>query len=95
MTFEEYESSINKVLSNPDTMLTEIKPIIESLKTDLETSESLRAEVEDLNNRVRDLQDTNMKLFLSQSGAPDEEEDEMSEEEKEVEAFFNALKEDI
>lgn len=95
MKYSEYEEKINGVLSNPDTALTEIAPILEELKNDMETFEAVQSEVEELNARVRDLQETNIKLFLSQGGGESEEEEEETEEEKEVEEFFNNLKEEL
>jgi hypothetical protein len=78
MIFEEYRDSINSLLANPDTALTGISPLLDDLKGDLETRDALKAENETLNARIRDLQDTNMKLYLSLSGSgtPDEADDE-------------------
>lgn len=77
MVFEEYRDSINSLLANPDTALTGISPLLDDLKGDLETRDALKAENDALNARIRDLQDTNMKLYLSLSGggSPDEEAD--------------------
>ena len=85
MKFEEYKVAIDKVLASPDTALVEIAPI--------ETLESTQGEVEALNGRIRDLQDTNIKLFLSQGGKGSDDVDEIvADEEKAVEDFFNSLK---
>lgn len=93
MKFEEYKVAIDKVLASPDTALVEIAPIMDSLKADLETLESTQGEVEALNGRIRDLQDTNIKLFLSQGGKGSDDVDEIvANEEKAVEDFFNSLK---
>lgn len=64
MTFEEYDAKIKDVLTNPDTAQANIMGVMESLKGDLETATSLAAENEKLKDRIRDLQDTNAKLFL-------------------------------
>lgn len=96
MTYEEYTDKINTVLSNPDTALAEIAPVLESLKTDLSELDAAKSEIEQLNNRVSDLQETNIKLFLSQSAGEGEgDDDEEDEDEKEVEAFFEELKGDL
>lgn len=95
MTFDEYDKGIKKVLSNPDTALTEITPLLDELKMDLETLTTAQGEVEALNGRIRDLQDTNMKLFLSMGGKSSDEDDGIDEDAKDVEEFFNSLGEEL
>lgn len=78
MTYEEYEKGINEVLQNPDTALANIGGILESLKSDLTSMSTLVAEKESLEARIKDLQDTNMKLYLSMNnGAPASTEEEV------------------
>ena len=91
MKYQEYADKINGILAKPDTALAEIGPVLESLKSDLETLESSQIEVAALNDRIRDLQDTNIKLFLSQSGTGTPDEDDVSENDKAVEAFFDEV----
>lgn len=81
MTYEEYETRINGALANPDTAPTEFVNILSDLKTDLTAKDTLETEKTELETRVRDLQDTNMKLYLSVTGKSDgdEEEDEPAE----------------
>ena len=76
MTYEQYEERINKALANADTAPTEFVNILSELKTDLTAKDTLETEKSELETRVRDLQDTNMKLYLSVTGNSDEEEDE-------------------
>lgn len=76
MTYEEYEKRINGALANPDTAPTEFVNILSELKTDLTAKDTLETEKTDLETRVRDLQDTNMKLYLSVTGNSDEDEEE-------------------
>lgn len=64
MTYEEYDVKIKDVLSNPDTAQANILGVMDALKGDLENAASLVAENEKLKDRIRDLQDTNAKLFL-------------------------------
>ena len=94
MTYDEYKKGFDKILANPDTALTEITPLLEALKTDLETLDNVQGEVEALNERVRNLQDTNIKLFLSQGGTGKDDVEEIDENEKAVEDYFNQLKEE-
>ena len=81
MKYEEYEQRINNALANADTAPTEFVSILSELKTDLTAKDTLETEKTELETRVRDLQDTNMKLYLSVTGgsADDEEEDEPAE----------------
>lgn len=76
MTYEEYEKRINGALANPDTAPTEFVNILSDLKTDLTAKDTLETEKTGLETRVRDLQDTNMKLYLSVTGNSDEDEEE-------------------
>ena len=76
MTYEQYEERINNALANADTAPAEFISILSELKTDLTAKDTLETEKSELETRVRDLQDTNMKLYLSVTGNSDEEEDE-------------------
>lgn len=76
MTYEEYEKRINGALANQDTAPTEFVNILSDLKTDLTAKDTLETEKTELETRVRDLQDTNMKLYLSVTGTSDEDEEE-------------------
>lgn len=95
MTFDEYKTGFDKILASPDTAMVEIAPLLESLKADLDTLESVQGEVETLNGRIRDLQDTNIKLFLSQGGQIHDDVEEVDEDTKAVEDFFNELGKEI
>lgn len=94
MTFEEYEKSLNEVLQNPDTALANISGIMENLKTDLTNMSTLLSEKESLEARIKDLQDTNMKLYLSMNnGAPTstEEEEEPAEGPAVIDEFISEV----
>ena len=75
MTYEQYEERINNALANADTAPTEFVSILSELRTDLTAKDTLETEKSELETRVRDLQDTNMKLYLSVTGNSDEDED--------------------
>ncbi len=95
MKFDEYKAGFDKILASPDTAMVEIAPLLESLKTDLDTLESVQGEVETLNGRIRDLQDTNIKLFLSQGGKGNDDKDEVNENDAIVDEFFDGLCEEV
>lgn len=93
MSYEEYKKLIDELITSPDTAPANVQNILEQLKTDLTTLESLKTENTGLNEKVKVLQDTNIKLYMSQGGTPVEEntEDEVDEDVEQVEAFFNEL----
>lgn len=93
MKYEEYEQRINNALANADTAPTEFVSILSELKTDLTAKDTLETEKTDLETRVRDLQDTNMKLYLSVTGdsTEEEEEDEPTEGTAVVDELMDAL----
>lgn len=90
MTYTEYEKGLTDALSNPDTALTAIRPILDELKGDIENLDTLKGQVETQEARIRDLQDTNLKLFLSQTSAASQDEtDGVSDTVKAVDSFFD------
>lgn len=77
MKYEEYEQKLSECVKNPDSAALAIQDILKELKTDCETMASLEAGIAEKDGRIRDLQDTNMKLFLQNcSGTPDQDETE-------------------
>lgn len=76
MTREEFKTGILEVLKNPDTALVSVEPFIEAFGEQADSLAALTAEKEKSEERIRDLQDTNMKLFLRQTGEPEKEETE-------------------
>lgn len=75
MKYDEYVSKINGVLAEPDTALTNVTGVLDELKADLTSKETLEAENETLKKRISDLQETNMKLYLSITGTDTETEE--------------------
>lgn len=79
MTYEEYKQKITEILSNPDTAPAAIAPVMAAIKDDITALEAAQADNETLNARIKDLQETNIKLYLAQTGkgkedeAPDDE----------------------
>lgn len=86
----EYEELI-KSASNPDTMPDALATILKNIKEDAEEYESLNKANEELNNRVKTLQDTNTKLFLNQLGTKQEEKKEEEKKELSIEEFSHNL----
>lgn len=94
MTYDELEKKVTEVLQKPDSALVNIMPVLKEIKADYESLVSLTSKVEQQDNRIRDLQDTNMKLFLNQTGQvkdkEDEDEDDVEGPEA-INAFVNKL----
>lgn len=86
MKYEEYEAKLNDVVKNPDSAATAVLDILKDIKADTDTLASLEAGIAERDGRIRDLQDTNMKLFLRQTGAGSEE-----NEEKDPDAVLDEL----
>lgn len=86
MKYEEYEAKLNDVVKNPDSAATAVLDILKDIKADTDTLASLEAGIAERDGRIRDLQDTNMKLFLRQTGSGSEE-----EEEKDPDAVLDEL----
>lgn len=75
MTKEEYKNLIDSMVAKPDEIAVTAKTLYDEIGKDVEQVESLKTANAEQEKRIRDLQDTNMKLFLSQTGAPPAEED--------------------
>lgn len=94
MTYEEVKKKVTEVLQQPDSALVAIQPILEEIKADYEALVSLTSKVEAQDTRIRDLQDTNMKLFLSQTGQVSDkeaEDDDDIEGPDAIDAFIDKL----
>ena len=74
MKYEEYEVLGKGIIANPDTAPVAINGLLGEIKKDLESLDSLTAALADSEKRIRDLQDTNTKLFLSQTGKEEDPE---------------------
>lgn len=95
MTYDEFKAELTKIVSNADTALAELPTFLEKVKTDYEALSSSTLKVTEQETRIRDLQDTNMKLFLAQTGQPVEtpEEPELSGQDA-VDDFVNKIMDD-
>lgn len=97
MTYDELVSKVTKVLEEPDSALVNIKSVLEEAKADYTSLVSLTEKNEKNEKRIRDLQDTNMKLFLAQTGkvdssngSDDDDDDELTGQDA-VNAFIDKL----
>ena len=94
MTYDELKTKLTKILEQPDSALANVGPLLEEVKADYETIITLTEAKEKNETRIRDLQDTNMKLFLAQTGKVEDknnEDDDDLEGPDAVDAFINKL----
>lgn len=89
MTREEFRTGIIEVLKNPDTALVNIEPFIEAYGEQADSLEALTLKTEESDKRIRDLQDTNQRLFLRATGTEESHEEE--ETEKTFDQIFDGL----
>lgn len=75
MDIRKYEELI-KLAANPDKAPEALTSIIETIKSDAATFDALSKSNKELDGRIRDLQDTNTKLLLSQLGNKEETKEE-------------------
>lgn len=87
MKYEDYEAKLTDIVKNPDSAALAVQDILKDLKADSETFASLEAGVAERDGRIKDLQDTNMKLFLRQTGGSVDQEPE----EKSADEILNDL----
>lgn len=75
MTYEEYKKEFEDLVKAPDKLAETALKLLDELKTDMESLDSAKATLAERETKIRDLQDTNTKLFLqlTGSGAPPEE----------------------
>lgn len=67
MTLDEYKAKITEIVQNPDKSAELGVSLLESITGDLTKIGQLNTSIDKLNAKVKDLQDTNMKLFLAQT----------------------------
>lgn len=75
MVKNDYLELINKSIKSPEEAPSIMKELISIVEKDFNEYESLKSSIEDSNNKIRSLQDTNMKLFLSQTSQKEEEQE--------------------
>lgn len=96
MTYEELETRLTTLLQQPDSALALVKPLLDDIKKDYEQIITLTDANKKQEGRIRDLQDTNMKLFLAQTGKAEkkeEDDDEGLEGMDAINSFVNKLNE--
>lgn len=94
MKYEELETRYNAIMKSPDTALTEAVSLLSDIKADYQSAEALAEKIATQENKIKELQDANIKLYLAQTGSAEPEpEDALDETDGEtfVDNFFNEL----
>lgn len=80
MNYADYEGIAQKLTTENAPEV--IKTMLDSVKEDLAERDALKSVQAEQEAKIKDLQDTNIKLFLSQTGKAEQDEDPETEEEK-------------
>lgn len=91
MTYEEFKEKLTTVIASPDTAQTAAMQLLDDVKLDYTERDTYKDAMEKAEKRVRDLQDTNQKLFLMATGSPAKTGDDEPEGEAAVDAFVNEI----
>lgn len=77
MTEKDLEKLLLEAMQNADKAPANVKTVIEEIRAQMTTLQTQKETILEQEKRIRDLQDTNMKLFLGQTmNVKDEEEKE-------------------
>lgn len=88
MVYEDYEKKLTELVKNPDSAALAVQDILKDLKADSETFASLEANVATQEGRIKDLQNTNMQLFLRQTGGGESSEPEEKSPDEVIDELF-------
>lgn len=91
MNKEKYLNLINQSIKEPEKSPSLMKDLIDIIEEDSKEYENLTKIKEDNQKKIRELQDVNMKLFLSQTNKQTEESEEKEETQEEI--IMNFIKE--
>lgn len=93
MNKEKYIDLINQSVKNPENAPSYMNDLISEIEKDSKEFENLNTINKENQRKIRELQDTNMKLFLSQTTQQEEEPEEKEKTQDEIiEDFIKELK---
>ena len=75
MKIEDFKKRFNSIIENPDTGVADAPSFLEEVEADYTSAGALAEKVTELESRVKDLQEANIKLYLAQTGTAPEEDD--------------------
>lgn len=95
MTYEEYRAAIMDLVEHPETAPKNAQVVIDAIKKDSETIDALTQTNKQQEQKIRDVQDTNVWLLknsIGQRPQAQEETDGHIHTREDAEAFFDKLK---
>lgn len=92
MKIDDFKKRFNSILENPDTGVADAPAFLEEVEADYTSAGVLAEKVTELENRVKDLQEANIKLYLAQTReAPEEDDTDEEDGEAYIDTVFNNL----
>ena len=79
MKIDDFEKRFNEIVSNPDKGIASAPDFLNEVKGDYASAEALAAKVTELEGKVKDLQESNIKLYLATTSPVETEEEELDE----------------
>lgn len=79
MTHEELTNAISELVTKPESAAANAATIIKEVDALYTNADSLTAQAEENEKKIRELQDANIKLFLAQTGKPIDNHDDEDE----------------
>lgn len=73
MKISDYTDLINQIVTKPEEAPALAKDLISNLKSDTDALDAAKLKIEEQDNKIKDLQNTNIKLFLAQTGQKKED----------------------
>lgn len=95
MTIDEYKKLINTGLKEHDKIPDTLTTVLDNIEQDISKLNSLEQTIKEKDEKIRSLQDTNMKMFLNQTSKVNEEKEEKLEGIDYVNDFIEKLKGEI
>lgn len=92
MKIEDFKKRFNSIIENPDTGVADAPTFLEEVEADYTSAGALAEKVTELESRVKDLQEANIKLYLAQTGTAPEEDD---IDEEDGEAYIDTVFSDL
>ena len=93
MTIDEYRDKITSMIQKPEASGETGAELITSITEDLSTIDSMKVQLSESEKKIRELQDANVKLFLSVTGQSKQEEEEEKKPET-IEEFAHRFREE-
>lgn len=75
MKIDEFEKRFNAIIENPDTGIADAGAFLDDVRADYTGAETAVQKIEELEAKIKELQESNIKLYLAQTSTAPEEDD--------------------